>query len=99
MSDPIIELTFELENEESKVFKIYETDTQEEAGKNINDTDPWRHDHGELLPPRTPKVGVDLLKALCAAKHESDTYLTSILAKENSISSMSKESKKRPLEK
>ena len=96
MEDPIVELSFSLENEEPKVFKIYTTTTEEE---NITDNiEPWRHDHGDLLPPRTPKVGVDLLKALSAAKCESDTYLTSILAKETSSSSISKGSK-RPLEK
>ena len=111
MDDPIIELQFSLENDEPKVFKIYTTtdveEKEEEINENENEIEPWRHDHGDLLPPRTPKVGVDLLKALIAAKHESDSYLTSMLGKETSSSSstttntttvLSKGSK-RPLEK
>jgi len=108
MDDPIIELQFSLENDEPKVFKIYTTTDVEEKEEKINDNEiePWRHDHGDLLPPRTPKVGVDLLKALIAAKAESDTYLTSMLGKETSSSSSAtntttvpSKGSKRPLEK
>lgn len=97
MSDPIVELSFILENEEPKVLKIYASESEDTSGKSDN-VESWRHDHGDLLPPRTPQIGVDLLNSLHAAKRESDTYLTSVMARETSTSVQSTKGSKRPLD-
>lgn len=97
MSDPIVELSFTLENEEPKVLKIYASESEDTSGKSEN-VESWRHDHGDLLPPRTPQIGVDLLNSLHAAKRESDTYLTSVMARETSTSVQSTKGSKRPLD-